>query len=130
MANRTFQQFTQSLVPGFVILTGKVAIGATGAPTLTTGQFNGIASVVRTGAGLYTITLQDKYVDFCSVTASVISNAALPVVDVVVSAVDVVTAGTVNIKTVDWTTGATLTDPSPEDILVFTLTLANSTARL
>lgn len=130
MANRTFQQFTQSLVPGFVILTGKVAIGATGFPTLTTGQFNGIASVVRTGAGLYTITLQDKYVDFCSVTASVISSASLPVVDVVVSAVDVVTAGTVNIKTVDWTTGATLTDPSPEDILVFTLTLANSTARL
>lgn len=129
MANRTFQQFTQSLVPGFVILTGKVAIGATGFPTLTTGQFNGIASVVRTGAGLYTITLQDKYVDFCSVTASVISNAALPVVDVVVSAVDVVTAGTVNIKTVD-TTGATLTDPSSGDILVFTLTLANSTARL
>jgi len=129
MANRTFQQFTQSLVPGFVILTGKVAIGAAGAPTLTTGQFNGIASVVRTGTGLYTITLQDKYVDFCSVTASVVSNAALPVVDVVVSAVDVVTAGTVNIKTVDWTT-ATLTDPSSGDILVFTLTLANSTARL
>ena len=64
MANRTFQQFTLSLVPALVVLTGKVAIGASGAPTLTTGQLNGVASVTRTGTGAYTLTLQDIYTDY------------------------------------------------------------------
>ena len=38
-----------------------VDIGGTGAPTLNTAKSKGIASIVRNGAGDYTITLSDVY---------------------------------------------------------------------
>jgi hypothetical protein len=44
-----------------VMLHLKMAIGATGAPTLDEKLSKGIASVVRDSAGQYTITLEDRY---------------------------------------------------------------------
>lgn len=74
MANRLFTQFTQRLEKGVVTVHAHVAIGATGAPTLqawnpntrtysTAGSagFAGVKSITRTGAGLYSIVLQDSY---------------------------------------------------------------------
>lgn len=58
MANRNFNR-AQNLEKEVKSLFVDIAIGATGAPTLTRGR--GIASVSRTSAGLYKITLDDKY---------------------------------------------------------------------
>lgn len=59
MASRNFNR-AQNLEKEVKSLYADVAIGATGAPTLTKGL--GIASIARTGAGAYDITLEDKYV--------------------------------------------------------------------
>lgn len=59
MASRNFNR-SQSLEKEVKTLYADVAIGATGAPTLTKGL--GVASVARDGAGEYTLTLEDKYV--------------------------------------------------------------------
>jgi hypothetical protein len=62
MANRLFgSQFKYSFVRKPVELWCQVAIGATGAPTLSATKSKGITSVVRNSAGRYTITLNDKY---------------------------------------------------------------------
>ena len=59
MASRNFSR-KQALEKEVKTLYADVAIGASGAPTLTKGL--GVASIARTGAGAYTITLEDKYV--------------------------------------------------------------------
>ena len=59
MANRNFNRH-QSLEKEVKDLFAEIAIGASGAPTLTKGL--GITSVARTGAGRYTLTLDDQYV--------------------------------------------------------------------
>jgi hypothetical protein len=58
MADRYFNN-KQTLEKQIKTLFAKVAIGATGAPTIVDGV--GIASIARNGAGDYTITLQDTY---------------------------------------------------------------------
>jgi hypothetical protein len=58
MANRNFNRF-QALEKEVKELFLDVAIGASGAPTLTKGL--GIASISRNSAGDYKITLDDKY---------------------------------------------------------------------
>ncbi len=58
MANRKFEK-VQALEKEIKNLYLEVAIGATGAPTLSRGT--GAASIARDSAGKYTITLQDKY---------------------------------------------------------------------
>lgn len=68
--NRLYNQFFLSLERGKAVLFGKVAIGATGAPTINAVKSKGIASVSRTSAGLYVVTLNDKYVDMFSFRAS------------------------------------------------------------
>lgn len=57
MANRYFSQFFLTLVKAPVGLYARVTFGATGAPTLDKVNSKGILSIVRTGAGAYTITL-------------------------------------------------------------------------
>ena len=61
MANRRFEQFQLSLEKAIVTLYGQVAIGSTGAPTLSTAKSKGILSIARTATGKYTITLSDIY---------------------------------------------------------------------
>ena len=58
MANRNFNRY-QALEKEIKAIYADVAIGASGAPTLTKGL--GIASIVRDSAGTYSITLDDKY---------------------------------------------------------------------
>lgn len=60
MANRFFTNQAFYLEKAPVFLLGKVTFGSSGAPTLARGK--GIASITRTSAGLYVITLQDAYV--------------------------------------------------------------------
>jgi hypothetical protein len=61
--NRLYNQFFLSLERGKAVLFGKVAIGATGAPTINAVKSKGIASIARNSTGNYTITLNDRYVD-------------------------------------------------------------------
>lgn len=60
MANRRFQRL-QSLTREVKHLHAKVAIGASGAPTLDSEISVGIASISRDSAGVYILTLDDKY---------------------------------------------------------------------
>ena len=60
MANRNFQR-VQSLTREVKILHAKATIGASGAPTLVTDSSVGVASITRDSAGVYIITLDDKY---------------------------------------------------------------------
>lgn len=61
MATRLFQQFQGTLEKQIVKLYANVSIGATGAPTLNANGSLGVASISRTSAGLYRITLADKF---------------------------------------------------------------------
>lgn len=61
MANRSFNR-KQALEKEVKEIYAEIAIGASGAPTLTRGT--GVASISRTSAGLYVLTLQDKYSRF------------------------------------------------------------------
>lgn len=61
MADRNFSRDLGTMERKLVQLDFTINIGATGAPTLPrTGT--GVASVARTAAGTYTITLEDAYV--------------------------------------------------------------------
>jgi hypothetical protein len=53
---------------------GKVAIGATGAPTLDTAASLGIASITRDNAGLYTVTLAQKFPYFLNAHISLLDD--------------------------------------------------------
>jgi hypothetical protein len=68
MASRYFQQFTSSLDRNVVILDGTVTLNGAGAPTALTGK--GLSTLVRTSAGVYTLTLMDRYYAFLYANAS------------------------------------------------------------
>jgi len=59
--NRRYNQFALALEPRVVTLYARVAIGASGAPTLNVAGSKGVASITRNSAGLYTVVLQDRY---------------------------------------------------------------------
>lgn len=61
MADRAFKRNIMHLFEDRVILHARIAIGATGAPTLDATKSPGITSVTRNGAGDYSIVLADKY---------------------------------------------------------------------
>lgn len=70
MANRTFKKDRGAFVQGVVDVYASVAIGATGAPTLSASGSQGVASIARNSAGKYTITLSDAYNALLSLTAT------------------------------------------------------------
>jgi hypothetical protein len=100
----------------------KVAIGATGAPTLSRGK--GVASIVRNSAGNYTITLNDSYNALLNVIPQFVaaSGPAAPLVSVVSESVD--SAKTIVIQCADIAEAAT--DPANGETLLLTLSLANA----
>lgn len=73
MANRNFNR-KQALDKEVKELFADIAIGASGAPTLSRGL--GVASVAKTATGVYTITLQDKYNRLMHASASIMSASA------------------------------------------------------
>lgn len=120
MANRIFNRH-QSLEKEIKNLYAEVAIGASGAPTLTKGL--GIESISRTGAGDYKITLDDKYVRLMSFHAIHLS-ATEEDLTIQLKAQDMST------KEIDFFTlaAATATDPANGDTLFIKIELKNSTA--
>ena len=69
MANRYFTQFMYSFFKKPVILAGKIPLSA--AAAVDSYSIKGVASVTKTGTGLYLITLDDKYFAVGSASASV-----------------------------------------------------------
>jgi hypothetical protein len=75
MANRNFHR-VQSLAREVKSLYGKVSIGASGAPTLSVNDSIGITSISRDSAGVYIVTLDDKYNAFLQVSIMMLEATA------------------------------------------------------
>lgn len=123
MANRNFNS-KQALEKGVKEIYAEIAIGSSGAPTLTRGT--GVASVSRTSAGLYVLTLQDQYMRLMQADVSVQSASAQDL-DVQLASESVATSA----KTVSWRTqtAGVATDPSSGSVLRVSLQLKNTSAR-
>lgn len=106
MANRWTNQYSAALNKGMVSIYAKVAIGASGAATLSTANSKGIVSVTRNSAGTYTFVFGtnsaalDTYYAFCMCRALFINNStsapAAPIMHVITDSS--ATAGTASIK--------------------------------
>jgi hypothetical protein len=100
----------------------KVTIGATGASTLSADASLGVASISRTSAGLYVITLRDKYTALVNASFMHLDDA-LQNLSFQVNAETVASTKTITL----WTrVVATATDPTDTAIIYGTLTLKNS----
>lgn len=149
MANRDFQQFSYSLQKGLVTLFARVSVGAAGAVTLqkwnpatrafsaapTTGVgpysvgAEGIKTVTRTGAGAWTIVLQDSYQRLLGacLEASIAASGTLTVIGAGVDSTSDVTSNTApTIKVLLNSATATAADPASGDVIILRFTLQNS----
>lgn len=124
MANRLMQQFMYSFTKGLTSIHGSIAIASDA--SVTSFSAPGVASVVRTSAGLYTITLSDNYNALVSIGAQVQAAVAVDLVAQLKSA-DVVSAKTVAINLL---TGAVATDPAAAIVLYFQILVRNSSVSL
>lgn len=122
MANRNFNR-AQNLEKEVKSLFVDVAIGASGAPTLTKGL--GIASVARVSAGLYDITLQDKYIRLMQCSVSQLVAAAQGINPQLVSE-DVDGTKVIRVRFID--SAEAETDPDSGSRLLIRIDLKNSSA--
>jgi hypothetical protein len=122
MASSVFYPSFKSKEVDVTVLFMRADIGATGAPTIDTDDSKGIASISRTAAGDYTITLSEAYNKLLG--ASVMSlEAGDTEHNWGITAQDVSSAKTVQISNVP---GGTPTDPDDGSDLYVTLFLKNS----
>lgn len=130
MANRYMDQFCYSLEKGKSALFVKVAIGATGAPTLDTTNSKGIKSITRNSAGQYTLVLQDAWSRYLGMEARFIqSSTGIPASPIVgLKSQSVATAGGGSIVFVCSTGAGAATDPGNGEELELVLFLKNSSA--
>lgn len=120
MANRNFNR-KQALEKEVKELHVKVAIGASGAPTLT--RKVGTTSIARNSQGLYTITLDDKYSDLINMEVNQLVASAQDLTFQMV-AETVTTNKTIQFRCIDST--AAVQDPSSGSVLYITIELKNS----
>ena len=129
MASRNFNEFRLSLEKRVVNLYGKITFGATGAPTLDTANSKGIASVTRTSAGLFVLTLSDRYVKLLDFGwAFKLAAASFPAApNCQVTADTLTTTRTITVQFAN-PAGTTATDPASGEVVYFNVTLGDSTA--
>lgn len=118
--NRRANQFQYSLARELMTLRLKATIGASGAPTLVSTQSEGIASIARTGAGAYNVTLDDAYAQFVQLhgnieTASEANYLAFHLADENVASTKVISLVTHQ--------AGTATDPQNGDVMWLTIHL-------
>lgn len=123
MANRNFNR-KQALEHEVKEIYAQVAIGAAGAPTLT--YATGVASISRTSAGLYVLTLQDKYSRLMHANVSIQSTVAQDLDGQLQADATTTSAKTLTFRT---QAGAVATDPSSGSVLRIALQLKNSSVR-
>lgn len=121
MANRNYNR-AQNLEKEVKTLFADVAIGATGAPTLTKGL--GITSIARNGAGDYTLTLDDKYTRLMHVNVQHLAASAEDLT-AQLTAEDVSGDKTISFST---KAAAVETDPSDGSRLLIRIDLKNSSS--
>lgn len=128
MANRNFNRY-QALTKEVKALFAQVAIGASGAPTLSAAKSLGVASIVRNSAGNYTITLSDKYMDLLQVSISRELAAGSPAAlgGFVVRSQAVASAKTIVVEFVDATGAAA--DPANGTTLRLKIDVKNSSVQ-
>ncbi len=119
MANRNYNR-AQNLEKEVKSLFAEVSIGATGAATVVSAL--GIASVARTNAGDYTITLDDKYTRLMHVSVIQLDVLEEDLTFQVASQ----TVATTKLVKIICKTDATATDPSDGSSLLIKLDLKNS----
>jgi hypothetical protein len=80
MANRRYRsQFRQSWLGQSVDIYCRFAVGATGAPTLTSANSTGVVSVTRNSAGKYTVLFQDSYAALYGAMATIKLASGAPI---------------------------------------------------
>ncbi len=129
--NRAYLPHRGGIEAGIVNLSASVAIGASGAPTTTALRVKGIASIVRSSAGRYVITLQDQYVRLLAAQVTVLGTAdrdsATVGTDFKVRA-SAVTAATPTVTIQAVKADGAAADPGNGDELLILLTLKASSA--
>lgn len=124
--NRYLNQFSGALEPGRVQLFAEVAIGATGAPTLTAAKSRGIASITRNSAGVYTVVLQDVYNRMFHARVTFKVSGGLPAAPVV--GIDSETVASTKTLKFVCSTGGVATDPASGETMLIKIDLKNSSA--
>lgn len=124
MSNRYMNQFRYSLENAVVELWGQVAIGATGAPTLSTANSKGIASISRASAGKYTITLVDAYTRLMSVDTMFLVAGIPASPDTSIFSQTISSGGKVIV--IQCSVGGVATDPASGETMFFKMALKNS----
>jgi hypothetical protein len=129
MANAMFWT-TQSRQRELKMVHAKIAIGASGAPTLNAAASLGVASVTRTSAGLYQLTLSNKYNSLVAVEAVLLNSSISQHTKIQLKAEDVASAKTVDFWTLAPTNSSTTTliatDPTNGATLYLTFYLKNT----
>jgi hypothetical protein len=121
MADRNFNR-KQALEKEVKEIYFKVAIGASGAPTLDAVNSKGVASISRVSAGLYSIVLQDKYNALMDLSVHVVTPSAEQIQPNMVSE-DVASTKIVQIRC---TAAGIAADPASGDTLQGVLQLKNT----
>lgn len=120
MANRYMDQFLYSFIKKPTVISGVISLSAAGA-VLAASNIPGAASIVKSGTGIYTITLRDKWCSLKAVHADIAETAQD--LDAKPGACDVTSAKTIVVNT---RTEGVLTDASATCKIYVTLILSNS----
>lgn len=127
MANRQFgSQFSYGFERMPVRLYARVSFGVSGAPTLDTNIKQGVASISRTSAGLYVLTLQDVYNRLLALNIMQLSGASpetAPIRHMVSHSVSSAKTITFQYLAVD---NSTATDPASGEQASIEIVLSNS----
>lgn len=128
MADRNFNRI-QSATKEAKLVHAHVTIGASGAPTLNASKSQGVASVSRTSAGLYVMTLSDRYNSLLDMHAMVL-NSSINDIQVQIKSEDVAVAKTITFNTKAPTNSSTttqvVTDPANGTVLKISVWVKNS----
>lgn len=131
MAARAFKNIRFLLETGVVDLFANVAIGATGAPTLTSGQCKGFFSIARQSAGKYRIYLGaasnqvDVYARVMQLNVTTINSTASGVATVQITS-DQSAAAAPYIEFLCLDAAGAAVDPADGEVLLLQAILKNS----
>jgi hypothetical protein len=121
MASRNFHR-VQSLAREVKSVYAKVSIGASGAPTLNVNSSVGVASISRDSAGVYIITMDDKYNALLHVDVMMVEATA----EDITFQVESEAVATTKVITLQCKAAATETDPSDGSVLLIKIDLKNT----
>lgn len=119
MGNRRTRPIS-ALEQEIVKIYAEVAIGSSGAPTLTRGQ--GVASISRSTNGTYLVTLSDSYNVLMGFTANILQASSQDLYPKLIAE----TIGSAKTVTFETLTGATPTDPASGSVIFMEITVKNS----